>query len=232
MNITKIKEELNKHANPAKAKTYSNFHKTDSKGYAKGEKFLGVTVPNIRKIALNNLNLSYAEILKLLKSNIHEEKYVAAEALAGKYASSLNKKEVFDFYIRNASKISGWDLVDTTASQIAGNYLLNREKKILYKLAKSDSIWERRISIIATYYFIKNNEFKETLKIAEILLKDKHDLIQKAVGWMLREVGKRDSTVLKAFLKKHYKEMPRTMLRYAIERFTEKERKTYLKRER
>lgn len=235
MSLTEIKSTLHALANPEKVEIYKNFHKTKEDGYAKGEEFIGVTIPNIRKVALNNIDISYNEILKLLASNVHEEKYVAAEILSAKYKKTSNKKELFDFYIDNASKLTGWDLVDTTAPQIAGHFLYHFGKEysvyksLLSNLAKSSNLWERRIAIVSTYYFIKNNDFSETLKIAEILLNDKHDLIHKAVGWMLREVGKKDISILKGFLKKHYKIMPRTMLRYAIERFPEAKRKAYLK---
>ena len=234
MTIEKVKNELKSCANPEKIKIYKNFHKTSSGNYASGEEFLGVTVPDIRKIAMNNLDLSNRDILKLLESNIHEEKYVAAEIIAGKYKTSLNKKGVFDFYIKNASKLSGWDLVDTTASQVVGHFLFHFGKEypaykiILANLAKSSNIWQKRIAIISTYYFIKNNKFDETLRISQILINDEHDLIHKAVGWMLREVGKRDLKILEDFLKKYHKSMPRTMLRYAIEKFSDKKRKEYL----
>jgi len=139
------------------------------------------------------------------------------------------KEKVFKLYLRNTKYINNWDLVDLSAHKIIGEYLKGKSKKILYKLAESKNIWERRIAIISTFQFIKNNEFKETLKISKLLLKDKHDLIHKAVGWMLRETGKRDLKAEEKFLKTHYKKMPRTMLRYAIERFPEKRRQAYLK---
>lgn len=237
MVLEKAKKELKKYANPEKVKIYKNFHKTDENGYASGETFIGVTIPNIRKVALNNTELSEKDILTLLGSKIHEEKYLAAEILTAQYSAFKDKKDIFDFYINNSDKFSGWDLVDTTASQIAGHFLFHfgREypiyKILLTNMAKSSNLWQRRISIVSTYYLIKKNRFDETIKIAEILLKDKHDLIHKAVGWMLREIGKRDKKTLENFLKKHYKEMPRTMLRYSIERFPEKERRMYLKKD-
>ncbi len=235
MTIEKVKNELKSCANPEKIKIYKNFHKTSSGNYASGEEFLGITCPDMRKVAMNNLDLSNRDILKLLGSNIHEEKYVAAEIIAGKYETYLNKKEIFDFYINNASKFSGWDLVDTTASRVVGHFLFHFRKEypdyriILTNLAKSSNIWQKRIAIISTNYFIKNNQFENTIKISEILIKDNHDLIHKAVGWMLREVGKKNLALLKNFLKKHYKKMPRTMLRYSIEKFDKDKRKRYLR---
>jgi 3-methyladenine DNA glycosylase AlkD len=148
-----------------------------------------------------------------------------------KDSASVNaqKKELFDFYLRNTRNINNWDLVDVTAPRIVGEYLQDKDRNILYKLAKSDNLWEKRIAIISTLTFIKNNDFKDTLAISEILLHDKHDLIHKAVGWMLREVGKKDETIEKEFLDKHAKHMPRTMLRYAIERFSDKDKLYYMK---
>lgn len=232
-----LKFALKRAANPSKIATYKNFHKTSQDDYAAGEEFLGITVPELRNIARIHSDISFNELLQLLGSNIHEEKYVAALILAEKYALTDEKtrQEIFSFYSKNAKLISGWDLVDSTAPSIVGRFIFQEGKRnpaliaILTKFAGSSNLWERRIAIVATYYFIKNNSFEETLHIAELLLRDKHDLIHKAVGWMLREVGKRDLAVLKSFLKKHYQKMPRTMLRYAIERFPEQERKAYLR---
>ena len=238
MGLESLQREIEKYANPEKVKIYKNFHKTHSDGYAKNESFMGITVPNIRKVALNNLDISYSDILKLLSSNVHEEKYVAAEIVAGKYKKEIEKrKEIFDFYINNADKFSGWDLVDTTSSQTILHFLFHFGKEypiykvLLTNLAKSSNIWSRRIAIVSTYYFIRNGKFQETLKISEILLKDNHDLIHKATGWMLRELGKRKVSVLDGFLRKNYKKMPRTMLRYSIEHFPEEKRQKYLKGE-
>ncbi len=235
--ITTLRAELRKAANPAKVTVYKNFHKTSTEGYAYGEEFLGVTVPTIRKIALANLDLSLGDLFILLSSKIHEEKYLAAEMLVGKYYASSNKKAIFDLYIEHASGFSGWDLVDTSAPHIVGHFLYSFGKEypiykiLLSQLAHSSNLWERRIAIVSTYHFIKNKQFDETLRVATILLTDKHDLIQKAVGWMLREVGKRDDHVLKTFLNQHYKVMPRTMLRYALERLSASERTVYMKRD-
>ncbi len=233
MSLESLKKELRSKANPVKAKTYLNFHKTGIDGYAEGEKFLGLSVPQLREIAKKYSNIKMKDIGTLLSSNIHEEKYVAVLILAYKYdkGDKDEKGGIVSFYLKNARLISGWDLVDTSASQILGDYLFNKnsnETKILKKLASSNNLWERRIAIISTYHLIKKNQFSDTIKIARILLNDNEDLIHKAVGWMLREIGKKDVKVLKEFLKKYYKNMPRTMLRYAIERFPEEKRKWYL----
>ena len=143
-------------------------------------------------------------------------------------ADERKKKTIFDFYLKNTKNINNWDLVDLSAPKIIGDYLLEKPRNVLYRLVKSKNLWKRRIAILSTFAFIKNNEFDDTLKISEMLLSDKHDLIHKAVGWMLREVGKRDQKTEEKFLKKHYLRMPRTMLRYSIEKFDEKKRKFYL----
>ena len=166
----------------------------------------------------------------MLDSKIHEERLVVLFVLVEKYrkADEKEKKVIFDFYIRNTGKINNWDLVDLSAPRILGEYLLDKERSIIYKLARSKNLWERRIAVLTTFQFIRNNQFKDSLKIAELLLKDEYDLIHKAVGWMLREIGKRDQIIEEEFLQKYYKIMSRTMLRYAIERFDDKKRKFYL----
>ncbi len=224
-----LKKEIRSVANPEKAKILKNFFKTGKGEYGEGDLFLGITVPQSRKIAIKHSSLPLSQIEKLLKSPIHEERLIALLILVNNY--NENKEEIFNFYINNIKKINNWDLVDLTADKILGAHLIDKDKSILYKLSRSQNLWERRISIIATFHFIKNNQFEETLKIAELLLKDKHDLIHKAVGWMLREIGKRDLKIEEQFLKQHHKEMPRTMLRYAIEKFPEEKRQDYLKGE-
>jgi 3-methyladenine DNA glycosylase AlkD len=231
MNLTQsLHREILSLRNPEKAVIYKNFHKIGNNGYAKDDEFFGLTVPQCRNLAQKYASLSLSEIDKILDSKIHEERYVAVLILAEQYerADQKQKKKIVDFYLKHAKRVNGWDFVDSTAPQILGEWLVNKDTKILSKLAKSSNLWERRIAIVATYAFIKRGEFQDTLRISEILLKDKHDLIHKAVGWMLREVGKRDEHVLEEFLKKHYQKMPRTMLRYSIERFTETKRKRYL----
>ena len=231
MSLTKV---LQSKANPEKAEINQRFFKTGKGQYGEGDIFLGLSVPESRKIAKQFSNISFKEISKHLQSKYHEERLTALLILVEKYqkSSKINKKQIIDFYLNNTKYINNWDLVDLTADKVLGHYLFNeKDKSIIYNLVKSDNLWERRIAIISTFYFIKNNQFHDTLKISEQLLKDKHDLIHKAVGWMLREIGKRDEKVLENFLKKHYDTMPRTALRYAIEKFPEDKRNRYLKRQ-
>lgn len=218
-----------------KAQLLQRFFKTGKGEYAEGDIFLSLTVPQIRATINPFYNLSLNEIESSLHSQFHEERLAALLILVHQFEKNpKERKEIFDFYLDNTKYINNWDLVDLSAHKIIGYFLFHFGKEypiykiLLTNLAKSSNLWERRISIISTAYFISKHQFNETLKISEMLLKDKHDLIHKAVGWMLREVGKRDLQVLKSFLKKHYLEMPRTMLRYAIEQFPEKERKKYL----
>ena len=224
--------ELRQQANPEKAKVLQRFFKKGPGEYGEGDIFLGITVPQTRKIASQYTNLSLNDIEALLKSKVHEERLCALFLLVHKYQKGDDaiRLKIVNFYLSKAKHVNNWDLVDSSAHQILGDSLLNKDSSILYTLAKSENIWERRISIVSTYAFIRNKKFSDTLKISEILLQDKHDLIHKAVGWMLREVGKKDINVLETFLEKHYKKMPRTMLRYAIEKLPEGKRKEYLKR--
>lgn len=226
-----LEKELEKYADGEKAKLLQRFFKTGKGEYGEGDIFLGLTVPKIRYLAKRFPNLDFNELQDLLNSKVHEKRMLALVVLVNRYKKSKNedeKKEIFDFYLGNTRNINNWDLVDVNCKDIVGRYLFDKDRKILYKLAKSKDLWEKRIAIISTSYFIWQNQFEDTLKISEILLEDKHDLIHKAVGWMLREVGKRDLRVEEDFLKKHYKKMPRTMLRYAIEKFNDKKRKSYL----
>lgn len=227
-----IQKELRKLAKPEKVAIYQNFFKTGKGEYAEGDIFIGVTVPDTRSVAKIFSDVHLNEIIPIIKSAVHEDRMCSFMILSEKLKKSKNdkeKKEIVDFYIKYHLHGNNWDLVDGTADKILGVWLFDKkDKSLLYKYAKSSDLWERRIAIISTFHFIKNNQFADTLKIAEILLNDKHDLIHKAVGWMLREAGKRDINVLKTFLKKHYKNMPRTMLRYSIERFSENERKKYI----
>jgi 3-methyladenine DNA glycosylase AlkD len=230
--LEQIKKDLAQLGDPERAKNSRWFFKTGKGQYGEGDIFLGITVPEQRKIAKKYADLSFDDLQELLKSKIHEHRFTALVLLISKYqkAEESIKKEIFDFYLENSENINNWDLVDLSAPKIVGNYLLDKERSILYKLAKSDSLWERRISILSTFTFIYNNGFEDALNISEILLNDEHDLIHKAVGWALREIGKRDQNVEEQFLSKHYLHMPRTMLRYAIEKFDEKKRKKYLNR--
>ncbi|MBI2632673.1 DNA alkylation repair protein [Candidatus Pacearchaeota archaeon] len=234
MSVTKISKDLRKNANKEKALILQSFFKTGKGQYGEGDIFFGLTVQQTRIIAKKYSNLKFDHLSKLLISKIHEERLCALLILVHNYENSTNKIERlknFNFYLRKMKFINNWDLVDLSADKIVGKHLIDKDKSILYKLASSNNLWERRIAIVSTFNFIKNNQFNDTLKISKILINDKHDLIHKAVGWMLREIGKRNIEILEAFLKKNYKNMPRTMLRYAIERFPDEKRKAYLKGE-
>jgi len=232
MKLQQLKKDLEALKNPEKAKLLQGFFKTGKGEYGEGDIFLGIMVPNQRKVAKKYKDLPLNKIQQLLNSNIHEHRLTSLFILTDKYqkADEKTKEEIFNFYLNNTKNINNWDLIDLSAPKIVGDYLLDKPRDILYKLANSKSLWERRISILATAMFIYNNEYKDTLKISEILLNDPHDLIHKGVGWMLREVGKKDQAVEEEFLKKHHKTMPRTMLRYAIEKFDENKRKLYMKK--
>ena len=231
--LEKLKEDMRKLASPEKAKSLQRFFKTENGQYGEGDIFLGVIVPDTRKIAKKYYDLDSYALQELLNSKIHEERLLALIILTEKYKKSkkdmLKRRQIFEFYLKNTNRVNNWDLVDLSAPNIVGEFLQKEDTGILRQLAKSESIWERRIAIISTYSFIKKRSFGEALAVSDILLKDKHDLIHKAVGWMLREIGKRNKNVLEIFLQPRYKEMPRTMLRYAIEKFPEEERKRWLK---
>lgn len=229
-----LKSELLKLKNPAKAKILSSFFKTGIGQYGEGDRFLGVTVPETRKVAKQFSDLNLQEIKKFLHDEFHEVRLCALLVLVHKFEKSKQKEErekIFKFYFQNARYVNNWDLVDQTAPKIVGCFLFDKKRELLHKLAKSENLWEKRISIVSTFYFIYHGQSNDTYKITKILINDKHDLIQKAAGWMLREAGKRVSEKeLLQFLDKHSKKMPRTMLRYAIERLPEKKRKYYLER--
>ncbi|MFA6253297.1 MAG: DNA alkylation repair protein [Patescibacteria group bacterium] len=229
--VANVKKDLKKLSKSSKAKILQRFFKTGKGQYSEGDKFIGVVVPDIRKVSKQYSDLPLKQVSELLHSKIHEERLCALLILVEQYkkGDSKKQKQIFGLYLKNYKYINNWDLVDLTAPRIVGAYLADKPKNILYKLAKSKNLWQRRIAILATFQFIYYCQSKETIKIANILLHDKHDLIQKAVGWMLREVGKRcDEQILLNFLDKNYKTMPRTMLRYAIERLLEKKRQHYL----
>jgi len=232
--LQELLKDFKKLENKEKAKLLQGFFKTGKGEYGEGDVFLGLMVPEQRKLAKKYPNLSLQDSQELLNSKIHEHRLTALFILISRYKTGSDKQKdaVYRLYLNNTKNINNWDLIDLSAPSIVGDYLLNHksEQMILYKLAKSKLLWERRISILATFMFIKYNQFEHTLKIAEILLHDKHDLIHKAVGWMLRELGKRNQEVEEQFIEKYYKEMPRTMLRYAIEKFPEEKRKYYLQK--
>lgn len=231
MNAREITKVLRKLGNPDIAKHSQRFFKTGKGEYGEGDQFVGIRVPVLRKQVKNYVATPISEILHLLSSSIHEERLFALLLLVHKFtrADEGERKIIYDSYLSNTKYVNNWDLVDSSAMQIVGGYLEKRNKQPLYQLAKSHSLWERRIAIISTFHFIKSKQFKDTLEISELLLKDEEDLIHKAVGWMLREIGKRDVALEKSFLKIHYQDMPRTMLRYAIEKFPDRERLKYLK---
>lgn len=225
-----LRKELYGLANPADAKFLQGFFKTGRGQYGEGDKFLGLRVPVLRRLARNYAELSRHDVLKMLASPWHEERLLALVIMVEAYEAGdgAERKLVHRDYLANTRYINNWDLVDASAGGIVGAHLEAGNIDLLLRLARSKDMWERRIAIVATFYFIKRDRFGPTLIIAELLLRDSHDLIHKAVGWMLREVGKRDRKVLDGFLREHYHGMPRTMLRYAIERHPEDLRKKYL----
>jgi len=224
-----IEKEIQSKKDPIQAKILSRFFKTGKGQYGEGDIFLGVTVPTLRIIVKKySKDISLKDVQKLLNSKIHEYRLTALLILVEKYKE--DKELIYNTYIKNFRNINNWNLVDLTAPKIMGDFLKDKNRDILYSLATSNNLWEKRISIVATFAFIKDNDFKDTLKISEILLKDEHDLIHKAVGWMLREVGKRNKDLEKEFLDKYYRIMPRTMLRYSIEKFDPKEKEFYMKK--
>ena len=229
--VADIKYEIRKLANKKTAKHSQRFFKTGKGQYGEGDIFLGIRVPVLRKIAKKFRRISLAEVSKLLESKFHEERLLSILMLVNLFKSGDEDDQelIYELYLDKTKFINNWDIVDISAGNIVGEFLFEKNKAPLYRLVFSESLWERRIAIVATFYFIRNDEFDDTLKIAEILFTDKEDLIHKAVGWMLREVGKRVIKIEEEFLKEHYLKMPRTMLRYAIERFPETRRKMYLK---
>jgi 3-methyladenine DNA glycosylase AlkD len=257
MNLTgQFKKDLKKFADPQKVKLLQRFFKTGKGEYGEGDVFLGIMVPQSRALAKKYKDLDLKAVKSLIESKYHEERLIALFILINKYKTTNHKKICFHFYVKNMKYINNWDLVDLSAPNIVGRHLFNQRGPaaslppvsapseasvravgspssgvtplILVNLAKSKNIWERRIAVLATFWFIKNNKFGESLKLAEILLSDKQDLIHKAVGWMLREIGKRDRETEIEFLNKYYKQMPRTMLRYAIERFPKNLKRSYM----
>jgi len=230
--LNDLLQELKNSADSEKAKNLSWFLKTGKGQYGEGDRFLGITVPRLRTISKKYQELDFEDLQKLLSNKIHEHRLSALIILRFKYQCSniKDQKAIVKFYLKNTRKINNWDLVDLSCHYILGNWLLDKDRKILYELARSKNLWERRIAIITTFAFIRVKQFEDSLKISQILLGDKHDLIHKAVGWVLREVGKKNKKTEINFLDKHYKTMPRTMLRYAIEKFSDKERKFYLKK--
>ncbi len=228
----RIEKALQKAGNKEKAVFLKRFFKTDKGQYGYGDEFIGVTVPAQRSIARMYIDTPENALTFLLASKIHEYRLTALIILVYQFnrGNPLIRKKIYSYYLSKTKRINNWDLVDASARDIVGGYLLDHpiEKTILHKLAQSENLWERRIAIVATWAFIRNNQFQDTLKISKVLLMDTEDLIHKAVGWMLREVGKRDRSVLAHFLDTHAHEMPRTALRYALEHFPKKDRIRYM----
>jgi len=233
MAIDEIRTKLRRLGSKERAKVSQRFFKTGPGEYGEGDIFLGIKVPDLRKLAKEYQDIPLPEVRQLLKSPVHEERLFALFVLVQAYAkgNASVKERIYELYLKHTRFVNNWDLVDTSAEHIVGHFLANRSKEPLYALAQSPVLWERRIAIMSTFYFVKRHEFAETLKISKMLLSDAEDLIHKAVGWMLREIGKRDLPTEENFLKRHYQKMPRTMLRYAIERFPEPKRQRYLKGE-
>ena len=231
-NIDNLKSELEKYADPVKAESSLKFFQAYPGGYGEGDCFIGVKVPDQRKVAKAFYKIiSATEVETLLQDVIHEYRLTALFILTYKYAKATTeqeKQEIVQVYLRNLSWVNNWDLVDSSAEKILGPYFIDKDKTLLYELADTGELWKQRVAIISTFHFIRNGQFEDALQLSERLLFHKHDLIHKAVGWMLREIGNRDLAAEEEFLKKHYKAMPRTMLRYAIEKFDPEKRKRYL----
>jgi 3-methyladenine DNA glycosylase AlkD len=228
--VNEIKKRLRKLGNKERAEVSRRYFKTGPGEYGEGDIFLGIPVPELRKLAKTYQHLTLKDTTQLLQSPIHEERLLALLILIHIFSAGDEtvKKEIFDLYLNNTQYINNWDLVDASAQYIVGVFVIDKNPEVLYRLAKSKNLWERRIAMMSTFHFIRQDEFSETLKIAEILIADREDLIHKAVGWMLREVGKRNVQIEEQFLKLYYKKMPRTMLRYAIEKFPQAGRRLYL----
>ncbi len=223
--------ELKKLSSQKTAKQTQKFFKTEKGEYAAGDVFIGVRMGDIRQVAKKNVHLKPSELKKLVRSKIHEERMLGLLVLVYQFekAATSDQEKIYQFYVSHFKYVNNWDLVDVTAPGVVGRYLLDRDRAALYDWAQSKHLWTRRISIVAQWHLIRVGDLKDVFKISKILLQDDHDLIHKAVGWMLREAAKKDLKVTEGFLRKHYQKMPRTMLRYAIERFPETKRQKYLK---
>ncbi len=232
MSAAEVQARLRALAIPGKAQVLQGFFKTGPGEYGEGDVFLGVMVPQVRQVAREFSALPDREVERLLASPVHEERLTGLLVLVRRFEKGdpSGRRRAHDLYRRHLRRVNNWDLVDLTAPNILGAYLLDRNRSVLDRLARSPNLWRRRIAIVATHAFIRRGEFADTLRIAGCLINDPEDLIHKAVGWMLREVGKRDVATLEGFLRTHCRRMPRTMLRYAIERFPESRRKAYLLR--
>ena len=222
---------LKQKSDPEKAAFFPRFFRTGKGEYGEGIQFIGVVVPEQRKIAKQYRDLPLPELEALLGNRLHECRQTALFILVLQFEKSKSdsvRKEIYDFYLQQIDQINNWDLVDCSCHKILGPYLLGRSRKLLVELAKADHLWKNRIAIVTTFYFIRRGDLETTIELAEILIAHPHDLIHKAVGWMLRELGKQNESLLLGFLRKHYDEMPRTMLRYAIEKFPKPQRQKLL----
>jgi 3-methyladenine DNA glycosylase AlkD len=233
MTLDALRARVRGLADPEDARSLQRFFKTGPGEYGEGDRFLGIRVPVLRRLAKEAAALPLEDAEELLRSPFHEERLLALLVLVRVYArgDAALRERIHAAYLANTRYVDNWDLVDSSAEQLVGAHLRDGDRSLLDRLAASDSLWERRIAIIATFHFIRRGEFADTLRIAGLLLHDRHDLIHKAVGWMLREVGKRDREAEEAFLREHCRAMPRTMLRYAVERFPEPLRLAYLRGE-
>jgi 3-methyladenine DNA glycosylase AlkD len=229
MSLASLKKDLQKFSDPKRAKLLLRFFKTGKGEYGEGDEFLGLTVPQVRRVVKKYENLSLFDIQELLHSPYHEHRLTAFLIMVGQFKETGDDR-IYRMYMANTRWINNWDLVDLSAPHIVGGYLLNKPRKMLYRLAKSKLLWDRRIAILATFAFIRNGDLVDCLRIARVLLKDKEDLMHKAVGWMLREVGKKNIKVLEDFLEENVSKMPRTCLRYSIEKFPEAKRQYWLKK--
>jgi 3-methyladenine DNA glycosylase AlkD len=231
MTLKEIRRELERRVDPTKVAIFQKFFKTGPGEYGAGDKFIGLTVPQVREVVALAQEASPGVVRGLLKSPIHEERLLALLIWVRQFTKGdeATRAMIYRSYLEHTRWINNWDLVDTSARDIVGGWLADKDRSVLYTLVKSKSLWERRIAIIATFHFIRTKDFKDALALSELLLQDEHDLMHKAVGWMLREMGKRDLPVLERFLIQHQQQMPRTMLRYAIEKLPERRRQEYLR---
>lgn len=232
MSFASFRRQFRAQGDPERAAGALRFFKTGPGEYGEGDQFLGLTVPQVRSMLVQTNDLVEADVLELLRSKWHEERLLALLILVRRFEKARNdealRERIVKLYLANTKWINNWDLVDTSASQIVGGWLLTRDRAVLSKLAKSKSLWEQRIAVLATLTFIRKGQFGDTLRLSEHFLTHEHDLMHKACGWMLREAGKRDVEVLRMFLDEHATRMPRTMLRYAIEKLPDAERRKYL----
>jgi 3-methyladenine DNA glycosylase AlkD len=225
-----VKSELEKISDPEHAQKLQGFFQTGPGEYGEGDIFLGIRVPNQRKIAKKFRSIPLSDVLELLQSKIHEHRLTALFILTDQFkkADENTRQQIVDLYLKNTAYVNNWDLVDSSAHKILGEWLVDKDRDLLYRLAESDNLWERRISIISTFAFISREDLADALALVKVLINDEHDLIHKATGWALREIGKKDEYVLEEFLLEHYENMPRTMLRYSIERLPEERRRFFL----